>query len=114
MRKTGSERRGSGRVPMQSEAVLTVKAGRLRTETYTAHVRNMSSSGLLFESDAQVELGKRVELSMLWPVKLDNKCDLKLNVIGRIVRRDGNRTAMTVDKKEFRTAGQSFSQSKSA
>jgi hypothetical protein len=42
-------------------------------------------------------------LLMQWPFFLDGTCPLKLVVQGRIVRSDGNGTAVQVLRHEFRT-----------
>jgi hypothetical protein len=44
-------------------------------------------------------------LSISWPVLLHNVAPLQLVVYGRIVRSDGNRTAIRMVQHEFRTAG---------
>ena len=94
--------------PSAQPAVVEVRRRNGPTEAHPAQAIDMSSNGLLFECEHELIVGRRIEVSVLWPVKLDDRCDLKLYVAGRVVRRDGRHTAMTVEKKEFRTAGRMF------
>src|SRR5262249_17293285 len=63
---------------------------------------NMSSSGVLFTTHQALVPGKRLELSIDWPVQLDNKCALKLVARGRVVRFEGDRAALEILQHEFR------------
>jgi hypothetical protein len=64
---------------------------------------NMSSGGVLFASDRNIEPETYVELSISWPVLLDNNCPMRLIVFGRLVHSADGRCACTIDKYEFRT-----------
>ena len=72
---------------------------------------NISSGGVLFApTDIQklmetLDPRNVVELVLDWPLVLQEVCLLKLVVWGEIVRRDGEKLAMKVDRYEFRTAG---------
>jgi hypothetical protein len=68
---------------------------------------NISSNGVLFETDRSLPPGGSVELAMKWPFLLRGICGMKLVVRGRIVRRhaDTTATAVRVESHEFRTAG---------
>ena len=48
--------------------------------------------------------GTAVYASITWPVALDGACPLQLLVEGRVVRRSGNVTVISVRKYEFRTS----------
>jgi hypothetical protein len=50
-----------------------------------------------------MEPGSFVELSISWPVLLDESCPMRLIVFGRILRTAGKRAVCSVDKYEFRT-----------
>ena len=71
---------------------------------------NVSSGGVLFESDDLLPAGGPIELAMNWPFLLEGICSLKLVMRGRIVRCDPNSKAAAVKAKyhEFRTAGLAF------
>jgi len=69
---------------------------------------NMSSGGVLFESDCRLPASGPIELAMNWPYLLDGVVTLKLVVSGRIVRSDAKAIAVKVEQHEFRTAGARF------
>ena len=68
---------------------------------------NISSNGVLFETDQSLPTGGTVELAMKWPFLLRGICGMKLVVRGRIVRSHANTTttAVRAESHEFRTAG---------
>jgi hypothetical protein len=68
---------------------------------------NMSSGGVLFDTDQVLLPGKRVEMAISWPAQLDNKCSLKLVARGRVVRFEPGRAAVEIQQYEFRTMGTS-------
>jgi hypothetical protein len=76
---------------------------RQRVEEGTGTTLNLSMGGILFEADRQVPAGK-VQLSISWPVLLDNRTPLQLVVTGQTVRASGRRTAIRMMQHQFRTA----------
>jgi hypothetical protein len=66
---------------------------------------NISSGGVLFETDDSFPAGASIELMMNWPFLLEGVCPLKLAVRGRVVRSDSHRIAIRTKHHEFRTAG---------
>src|ERR1700716_1218709 len=66
---------------------------------------NISSSGVLFTTESILREGQRVELAVSWPVLLNDVLPLKLVASGRLVRSQGKRAAMSIDKYEFKTRG---------
>ncbi len=70
----------------------------------TGKTLDMSSNGVLFETEAVFRPGCRLELSVAWPAQL-GKTALKLVLEGRVVRSEPGRTAVVVDRYEFRTQG---------
>ena len=100
-----SERRAGDRFPIERELtykVLNIKHG---SETGCGKTVNLSSSGVLFATQAPMTPGKRLELAISWPVQLDGKCALKLVARGRVVRVRANAIAVEIDAYEFRTHG---------
>ena len=72
---------------------------------------NISSGGVLIETDQPLPSRGWIELAIKWPFLLEGVCGLKLVVRGRILRCDANAraTAVRTDYHELRTAGaQSF------
>jgi hypothetical protein len=66
---------------------------------------DMSSNGVLFESDAPLPSTGQVELALDWPFLLDGVCTLKLVMRGRIVRSEAKASAFKAEYHELRTAG---------
>jgi hypothetical protein len=64
---------------------------------------NMSSGGVLFGGDQKLPAGAFVELSIHWPVLLQNTCPLTLLIVGRIVRCEDNTVAVKTSRYEFVT-----------
>jgi hypothetical protein len=71
----------------------------------TGKTLNVSSSGVCFQSADLLPDKGSIELVMNWPFMLEGVCPLRLVMRGRIVRREGQRTAIQVKHHEFRTAG---------
>ena len=63
----------------------------------------MSSRGIAFTADRELPVGSSIEISMRWPVALQNGWPLKIVVKGRIVRRVGVLVACTIERFAFRT-----------
>ena len=101
------ERRGSSRFPIE-RAILFKSLGRKsEAEEGKGQTVNMSSTGVLFATDANVTPGRRVELSISWPAQLNDACPLKLVAKGRIVRSESGLAALEIQQYEFRTLGSS-------
>ena len=68
------------------------------TETET---KNVSSTGVLFRTDANLELGETVEYAITLPTGTDT-VELRLRCMGKIVRRGGDSdAAATLERWEF-------------
>lgn len=103
-----TERRLSMRFPIECAVryeTLNPRAGILAGNGKTL---NISSSGVLFNSDHDLPVGTRLEVSINWPVQLNERCLLKLLVRGRIVRYRKGQLAMQIQQHEFRTQGCRF------
>lgn len=64
---------------------------------------NIGSGGILFSTEQRLPLGRTVELSVNWPVRLDGTCPLKFVAVGRVVRADAQYAAVRIERYEFRT-----------
>ncbi len=101
--KDQNNRRSSERMSIEREVsyrVLNDRAGEIAASGKTV---NISSSGILFTTEHMLLPGRRVEISINWPAKLDNKCALKLVARGRIVRFQEGIAALEIMHHEFRT-----------
>jgi hypothetical protein len=99
------ERRGSSRFPIERAILFRSLGRKAESEEGKGTTINMSSTGVLFKTDADVTPGRRVELSISWPAQLNEACPLKLVAKGRIVRAGSGEAALEIQQYEFRTLG---------
>jgi hypothetical protein len=66
------------------------------------HTIDLSSHGVLFNG-ASLPTGRKVELSILWPVLLHGAAHMQLLVVGRTIRVNGSQVALRTIQREFRT-----------
>jgi PilZ domain len=62
---------------------------------------NLSASGVFFQSKQVLPPGTRIELTIAWPVRLNNVLALNLCVSGRVSRSDGISHAVRIREHEF-------------
>lgn len=103
--KDQKDRRDSDRFPIEREVRYKV-LGKRSDEIGVGKTLNISSSGILFTKEHLLVPGKRLEITVNWPVSLNNKCNLNLIARGRVVRTDRGRAAIKIQQYEFRTAAQ--------
>jgi hypothetical protein len=72
-------------------------------ESGSGRTVDMSSSGILMTTEKVLPTGAQIKLFVAWPAKLNHQTALNLYVLGRILRSDGNCTAITIRHHEFRT-----------
>ena len=64
---------------------------------------DLSSSGIAFEVDEDLQPGCKVELAVQWPVPLDGGTPLKLIIHGTLLRQERRMAALKVHTCQFRT-----------
>jgi len=84
--------------------------GQRIAETGTGKTTNISSSGVWFTTDNMLTTGMPIELSMNWPVLLNDSCPMKLMIYGCVVRSNERGAAVAIERYEFRTQGRIFAQ----
>ena len=104
-RRGKTDRRSSDRFPIERELRFKLLSKRLGDESGIGTTVNMSSGGILFQTDKELIPGKRLEMAISWPAQLDNRCALKLVARGKIVRCEGLMAAVEIQQYEFRTVG---------
>jgi c-di-GMP-binding flagellar brake protein YcgR len=98
------ERRAAKRFPIEQDVFYKVLDHRVAVpESGSGKTLDISSGGVLFETEQRLRAGKRVELSVNWPAELENGCPLKFMAFGRVVRADDNTAAVHIEQYEFRT-----------
>jgi hypothetical protein len=69
----------------------------------TGQTIDMGSGGVAFIAEQPLKPGAFMEISISWPVLLDETLPMRLIVFGRVLRCVGPKTVCSVDKYEFRT-----------
>src|SRR5437868_530520 len=82
----GGDRRTDRRYDITLELRWKLVRRRRVLDTGTGTTLDLSSGGILFESERQLPAGAHIELSISWPVLLHNVAPLQLVVMGRVVR----------------------------
>jgi len=67
------------------------------------HTVFLSSSRIVFKSEIALRAGLQIELAVDWPVRLDEKVELRLCLRGRTANVAGSYTTVLVSRYEFRT-----------
>ena len=97
------ERRKKTRFPMTRELRYKILEDESIVESGLGATLDMGSGGVLFQTDHQLPIGTFIELSISWPVLLENSCPMRFIAFGRLLRSTGCVSACTIDKYEFRT-----------
>jgi len=94
---------GSNQYPVELEMKYKIRA---RTPGVgTGQTRWMSSQEVIFTADRPIEAGTLVEISIAWPVLLNNRVALQLVVEAKIAESQGTRATARILKHHFRTRG---------
>lgn len=101
----GGERRRDRRYDIQLELRWKLIRRRKVLESGTGRTIDFSSKGVLFDAFRELAPGLGVELSISWPVLLQDAASMRLVVSGKIVRVNGTQAAVRISQHEFRTAG---------
>jgi hypothetical protein len=101
----GPERRTKRRFRLEQEVRYKMLFGQRLAETGTGTTANISSSGLWFSTVNPLSAGMPIEISMNWPVLLNDVCPMKLMVYGCVVRSNEKGAAVAIERYEFRTQG---------
>jgi hypothetical protein len=102
-----TDRRKKFRFPIHRELRYKLLDEGVLVGAGTGQSVNVGSGGVAFSIDRELKPGAFVELSISWPVLLDDTCPMRFVVFGRVLRSVGRRSACTIDKYEFRTQARS-------
>lgn len=97
------DRRSKRRFGIEQGLRYRLLYGSRVTESGTGRTVNISSSGVWFTTETALGTGLPVELSMSWPVRLNDVCPMKLMIYGCVVRSDQDGAALAIERYEFRT-----------
>src|SRR4051812_43257273 len=105
------DRRIKRRFQIDQEVKYKMLYGQRIAETGVGRTLNISSGGVWFTTENMLTSGMPVELSMNWPVLLNDSCPMKLMIYGCVVRSNEKGAAVAIERYEFRTQGsRSFQQ----
>jgi hypothetical protein len=105
------ERRTKRRFQIDQEVKYKMLYGQRIAETGCGRTLNMSSGGVRFTTENMLTSGMPVELSLNWPVLLNDSCPMKLMIYGCVVRSNDKVATVAIERYEFRTSGaRSFQQ----
>ena len=108
--KISQDRRAKRRYPIELPVQYQIMKNYLVLGTGTGNSLDLSSGGIAFTGSAPLTIGSYLEMSVSWPVLLNQSCPLNLVASGRVVRSDRKCTAISLDRYEFRTSGAKTSQ----
>src|SRR5262245_112005 len=97
------ERRAKYRFPIHREMRYKLLKNGVITATGEGHTLNIGSGGISFAVNHDLPLDTYIELSISWPVLLENRCPMRMIAFGRLLRCADGVGACSIDKYEFRT-----------
>ena len=103
--KSDRERRTKRRFEIDQEVRYKMLYGQRIAETGVGRTKNVSSGGVWFSTENMLTSGMPVELSMSWPVLLNDSCPMKLMIYGCVIRSNEKGAAVAIERYEFRTQG---------
>jgi hypothetical protein len=98
-----SDRRSTRRYPVQQNLRYRLLHPRPASVAGVGETLNISSSGILFTAEGSLPEGQAVEVSVNWPARINGSCALKLVAVGRVIRSDQRRSAIRIEKYQFKT-----------
>ena len=93
-----TERRAKRRFHMDQAIRYKILFGQQISEIGEGRTRDMSSSGIWFTTPSTLSAGTPVEISMQWPVMLNERCAMKLMIFWCIVRCDERGAAVAIER----------------
>jgi hypothetical protein len=97
------DRRTTTRFPVREDVRYRVVQARTAKISGCGTTLNIGSGGILFTTQEKLPIGRMVELSVNWPARLDGVCPLQFVATGRVVRSEGQRAAVRIERYEFKT-----------
>jgi c-di-GMP-binding flagellar brake protein YcgR len=97
------ERRTKRRFQIEQEVRYKLLYGQRIAETGRGTTVNISSGGLWMTTETMLTAGIPVEVSMNWPVLLNDSCPMKLMIYGCVLRSNEHGAAVAIERYEFRT-----------
>ena len=99
------ERRQKRRFRIEQDPKYKMLYGQRIAETGSGRTINISSGGVWFTTETVLTPGMPIELSVNWPVLLNDSCPMKIMIYGCVLRSNEKGTAVAIERYEFRTQG---------
>lgn len=99
------DRRSDRRYEIAAELEYRVISGERVVQTGNGRTVNFSRTGILFEAEQPLPVGTEVEVSVAWPVRLDNAVAINLYISGQVARSISGHNAIRILDHEFRIRG---------
>jgi hypothetical protein len=103
-----SDRRRKNRFPIHRELKYKLLRETSIVETGEGQTADIGSGGVCFIAGRKLQANCYIELSISWPVLLNDNLPMRLIAFGRVIRSEGPRCACTIEKYEFRTQSRAF------
>jgi hypothetical protein len=103
-----NDRRSKFRFSIQREIRYKTLQDGAPIASGTGRSIDVGSGGVAFATEQPLRPGAFVEVSMSWPVLLDQTCPMRLIAFGRVLRNSGKKNVCSIDKYEFRTQARTF------
>ena len=91
------ERRQHQRFPITAQAQYILAGVRAKATTL-----DISSGGVYLKTEKILPVGKQIQVLIDWPALLDQRCPLRLVIIGKVLRSDAAGTAIGIIRYDFR------------
>lgn len=97
--------------PITTPVAYRLRNGERALMTGSGRTKSISTSTVLLESEVLLPIGMVVELDITWPIRVDNRVEMDLHVLGRTIRADGNFTTISILRHEFRSRSEAVTRS---
>jgi hypothetical protein len=108
------DHRSNRRYPVDAVVEYAVVLPNRKVITGVGETVNLSSGGVLFQSEVPLPSGVAIELAIAWPARLESLAGMNLYVTGTTLRTQGNCTAVSIHRCEFRSGETRFIDSQPA
>ena len=93
-------RRGETRYPLRLRLSFSSMSAPFRSGH--GETLQISRRELVFTAKESAAVGQHLRVALDWPMRIDRRVFLRLIIVGQVVRSGHGRTAMTIEKHEFR------------
>jgi hypothetical protein len=94
--------------PITLDLHYQVLSGGRPVQAGSGRTTRLGSRRVVFTAEPALEVAARLQISVAWPVLLDDRVKLQLIIEGRVIGVDGDRVTVGVVKYHFRTRGLSI------